>query len=103
MLAVISRGKEIDNPKGWLSTVIERKRIDLLRRKYRSCETIYDVDINQILFSNEEPIEDLIKSEEYAEIRKRISHLTETYRQVIFKYYIKNMSIKQIAEELEIS
>lgn len=103
MLAVISKGKEIDNPKGWLSTVIERKRIDFLRRKYKSCETIYDVDINQILFSNEEPAEALIKSEEYAEIRKRISHLTETYRQVIFKYYIKNMSIKQIAEELGIA
>lgn len=103
MLAVIDKGKDIENPKGWLSTVIERKKIDLLRRKYKSCDTVYDVDINQILFSDEEPIEELIKSEEYTEIRKQISYLAEIYRQVIFKYYIKNMSIKQIAEEIGIS
>ncbi|MCM1382117.1 MAG: hypothetical protein NC192_09270, partial [Muribaculaceae bacterium] len=42
-LSALAAGKSIDNPKAWLTAVLNRRYYDLLRRKYNKPTVSFDV------------------------------------------------------------
>ena len=102
MMLAIESGKIIENPKGWISSVLNNKHADFLRKKYNSPVTYINVDIEVKTQETSEKLEEIIKSEEYLDVRKQIANLVKIYREVIVRYYIKNQKIKEIAADLEI-
>lgn len=103
MLLSIEAGRDIENPKAWISSVVNHKHADFLRRKYRNPVTYMEVEYEQVADSISDRLEDIIKSEEYMQIRKQIAYTAKLYREVIVRYYINNQKVKQIAEDLDIS
>lgn len=99
-LAAMER-KSIDNPKYWLTTVLNRKYYDLLRRKYNkptvSFDVVTDVPMNGEIYDGIE------KSAEAEEIRRCLAYLTKLYREVMVRYYMHGEKVKDIAAALGIS
>lgn len=94
LLVAIEEGKEIQYVKGWISSVTERKYIDYIRKKQVKSNNMYAINTEDIILY-EDPSENIIKSEDYLEIRKRIASLSRIYRDVIIEYYLKNKKIKK--------
>ena len=59
-LEAISCGNKINDPKGWLFTVLDRRYYDMLRRKYRRPAVSIDVDDEMV----SSPAEETERSEE---------------------------------------
>ncbi len=99
-LVSITQGKPIENPKGWLVTVLDRKYYDMLRRKYRkgtvSIDAAYDIP------DSDEFSREIEKSQDAENIRRCLAHLTAIYREVMVRYYIHSQSVKEIAKALNI-
>lgn len=96
----IEKGGEIENIKKWLFAVLNRKFNDFLRRKYRKPAVCIDVVCEQ---ADDSDLYSLIESNDEAEeIRRCISMLTEAYREVIVRFYMKGQKLSQIAEEINI-
>ncbi len=101
MLVAIEKGQKISSPKAWISSVVNNKYMDILRRKYKRREVYYDVAYEEITY-NDDILDKMIDSQEYVQVRKRIAYLTKIYREVIIRYYFNRQSIKAIAEDLRI-
>ena len=100
-LSALSTGKEIDNPKAYLLSVMNNLFFMDLRKKYKLSTVYYD----------EMPIEPsyedsgfdvIIKSEEAEIVRRELAFLSKTYRDVMVLYYMKNLSVTEIANTLSI-
>lgn len=99
MLAALSfekRGGVIDNPKSWLSSTLNHKFNDSLRRKY-NLPTICIDEVSDII-EEIEP-EETIPDET---VRREIAYLAKLQRDVIVKHYLKGEKVQAIAEELGI-
>lgn len=96
-MAILER-KFIDNPAAWLMTVLNRRYYDLLRRKYNKPTVSFDV-ITEIP-GNGEIYDDIEKSAEAEEIRRRLAYLTKLYREVMVRYYMHGEKVKDIAAAL---
>ncbi len=96
----IKGGTDIDNTKAWLLTVLNRKFCDGLRKKYRTA-TI-NIDFAENIPDVESDYDAVEKSEAAAEIRRCLSQLTQIYREVMVRYYMRGESVKKIAAELKI-
>ncbi len=99
-LAAIEKGTEISEPKVWLSTVLNRKYYDLLRRKYR--KPTVSIDAAWDCPADEELTERIERSEDGENIRRCLSRLTRLYREVMVRFYMHGESVKHIASELGI-
>ncbi len=99
-LVAIHQNKPIENLKNWLVTVLHRKYYDMLRRKYRKGTVSIDM-IGEIPVSDEVS-EQIERSEDAENIRRCLAHLTNIYRQVMVRFYMRGESVKQIAEALGI-
>ncbi len=99
-LAMLESGAEIDNPKAWLTTVLNRKFCDRLRKKYRT--TIVNIAYAADIPADGAVCETVEKSEEASEIRRCLSQLTQIYREVMVRFYMRGECVKKIAEELGI-
>ena len=96
----LEKGGTIENPRAWLTTVMNRKYYDLLRKKYQLPTVTIgeDFDIpDEADFAN-----NLIKQEETEQVRREVAYLAESYRMVIAKHYFYNKSVKEIATELDL-
>jgi RNA polymerase sigma-70 factor (ECF subfamily) len=99
-LTFMAKGGKIDNIKAWLTTILNRKYYDTLRRKYRQ-PTVYIEEIPE--FFNDENIDDnIIMKEEAESIRREVAYLCKLYREIIVLHYMKNMNVNQISENLGI-
>ncbi len=99
-LGYIEKGGIIDRPRAFLSTLLNRKYYDMLRRKYR-LPTVTVGDGFEI--ADDRPFdEDIIDREEAEGVRREVAHLAESYRRVIVKHYFHNMSVKEISAELKL-
>lgn len=123
-LLAIKSGKKIDNPKSWLTTVLNRKYYDHLREKYRKPVTYYgmfeDVSWRTELEDGEgdgppgpgmepegggHPSQGLAQGGGGADeerLRQLLAHQTRIYREVIVRHYLKGQSVKEIAAALTI-
>lgn len=99
-LTYLSRGNRIDDYKPFLSSVLNRKYYDMLRKKYKTpTVTIADgFDITD----TQDFVSDLIRDQESENVRKEIAFLSETYRNIIISHYFSGKSVKEIAKELKI-
>lgn len=97
-LEAISCGNKINDPKGWLFTVLDRRYYDMLRRKYRRPAVSIDVDDEMV----SSPAEETERSEDAENIRRCLGSLTRLYREVSVRYYMHGESIKQISKSLGI-
>lgn len=93
--------KSIDNPKSWLTAVLNRKYYDLLRRKYNKPTVSFDVAAD--VPTDGEIYDDIEKSAEAEEIRRCLAYLTRLYREVMVRHYMHGEKVRDIAVSLGIS
>lgn len=99
-LTQIEKGGNIENPKSWLSAVLNRKYYDFLRRKYRKPVVCIDVVCEQT--DDSDLFEKIEESEEAESIRRCLAMLTKNYREVMVRYYMKGEKLSDIASSLNI-
>ena len=99
-LAFLERGGTIDNVKSWLSSVLDRKFYDGIRRKYR--KPAVSMDVTAELAEEASLYEAAEKSEDAENIRRCVSMLTKNYREVIIRHYMNGESVRDIAKALNI-
>lgn len=96
-LTSISQGRTINDPAGWLMTVLSRKYYDMIRQKYRKPTVCIDV-IGDI----EDKRVDEDNSEDIQNIRRCLAGLTKIYREVMVEHYMNGKSVAEIAAKLGI-
>lgn len=101
LLAALAAKKPIDDPKAWLTSVLNRKYYDMLRRKYNKPTVSFDV-VTDIPDSGE-VYDGIEKSAEAETIRRCLAYLTRLYREVMVRYYMHGEKVKDIAASLDIS
>ncbi len=99
-LAYLHSGRSIDNIKSWLSSVLDRKFYDGIRRKYR--KPIVSINIIAEPAEETELYEAVEKSDDAENIRRCVSMLTKNYREVIIRHYMNGESVRDIAKGLNI-
>lgn len=97
-LIYLEKGGIIDNPRTFLSVLLNRKYYDMLRRKYRIPTVSIGDDFD--IADDSDFTEDFVRCEEAEQIRREVAYLTESYRSVIVKYYFHNQNLHEISEEL---
>lgn len=97
-LIYLEKGGIIDNPRTFLSVLLNRKYYDMLRRKYRIPTVSIGDDFD--IADDSDFTEDFGRCEEAEQIRREVAYLTESYRSVIVKYYFHNQNLHEISEEL---
>ena len=97
----LEKGGVIDNPKSWLSAVLNRKYYDMLRRKYQLPTVVVEEGFD--IAGDDDISDNLIKEEEAENLRRELAYLADTYRTVITKHYFQGKSVKEIAAELGIA
>lgn len=103
-LLLQEKGGRIDNLRGWLLTVMERKYYDMLRKRYRqpvvSIEETFEPD--GAAACPEDWLAAETAAEEAARVRREVAFLAQMYREVIVRRYMDGQSIAEIAEALAI-
>ena len=97
-LIYLEKGGIIDNPRMFLSVLLNRKYYDSLRRKYRIPTVSIGDDFD--IVDESDFTEDFTRREEAEQIRREVAYLTESYRSVVVKYYFYNQNLHEISEEL---
>lgn len=98
-LSYTSQGKVIDDMHSWLTTVLNRKYNDMLRRKYKKPTVSIGEGFDIIDYNSSFVLDENVDAEN---IRKSVAHLAKIYREVIVRYYMNGKSVSQIASELNI-
>ncbi len=83
-LVAFSQGRKIENIRGWLITVLNRKFYDMLRRKYR--QPVVTVGIDPDMPDWQDLLEKISATEEAEEVRREVAYLAKIYREVIVRY-----------------
>jgi RNA polymerase sigma factor, sigma-70 family len=99
LLAYLSKTSEIENITAWLTSVLNRKYYDLLRRKYKLPTVSID---NYENLSYEDEFEEIYDHEEAELIRKQVAYLSKFYRDVVVRHYLKGETIEKISNDLRI-
>lgn len=98
LLAAMKYPKEIKDMKKWLSTVLNHKYYDMLRRKYK-LPTVSIHLVPEEAFPYEEEETDVPSA---AEIRREVAYLSDKYREVIVRHYLNGEKVQRIADQLDI-
>lgn len=99
--AALEDGREIENPKAYLSGVLNHKFNDGLRSKYAKPTISYGVVPKFDFASKEEStLDKIIRKEDEENIRNCIAILSKNYREVLVKHFIHGKNVNQIATEL---
>lgn len=101
VLLAIDKGTEIDNIKTYATSVLYNRFNMNLRKKYKTNLVSYDYLSNDIP-DIEDNFDKIFKHDEIVSIRRELSYLSQIYREVMIRYYIKNQSVKEIADALSI-
>ncbi len=97
----IKPGNE-NSTKALVYKVTKSKSIDFLRKRNRQFAVISIDEIGSVE-SDIDIIDEIIEQELYDDIRKAISCLHDTYKEVLSYRLVHNLSFKQIATALDIS
>lgn len=99
LLAALNCQTEIKNMKKWLSSVLNHKYYDMLRRKYK----LPTVSINLVS-------EDIPNFPDFREendgrpssdkVRREVAYLSGKYREVIVRHYLEGEKVQSIADKL---
>ncbi len=89
--------------KTWILTIAQNTMIDFWRKKSRESEDATD-DLHEVKnHFAQSPEELLIYEEEQAKILKIVESMDSNYREIIMLRFFEEKSIKEIAEELNLS
>lgn len=97
-----------DNFKGWISRITSNKSIDWIRRK-KSKFKEETLELTEVLVDHLEmdsvdtPEQLLIKKEDSQELASVLNSIPDIYREVLEKFYFKEMSYEEIASEEDIA
>lgn len=97
-----------DNFKGWISRITSNKSIDWIRRKkskfkeetHELTEVFVDIIKSDLV---ETPEQSIIKKEDSEEVILALNSIPDIYREVLEKFYFKEMSYEEIARAEEVS
>lgn len=98
LLAALQYPKPIEDARKWLSSVLNHKYYDLLRRKYK-LPTVSIHLVSEEVLTVEEEMTDTPSAED---IRREVAYLSEKYREVIVRHYLNGEKVQSIAEDLGI-
>ena len=91
-----NRGGVIENIPSWLSSTLNHKWNDMLRRKYK----LPTISIEVIV---EEPKENtVLEGPTVEQVRREVAYLAKLQRDVIVKHYLEGKKVQSIADELGI-
>ncbi len=99
LLAALQYPKKIENVRAWLSTVLNHKYYDMLRRKYKLPTVRIDLVPEEM-----EPWE-MQESDDRPDdtaVRREIAYLADKYRTVIVRHYMYGEKVQDIADSLGI-
>jgi len=100
-LIYVSKGNEINDIRGFLLTVMNRKYYAMLRQKYKM--PIVSVDDHlDFMADDTDYFEKIGQTDEAESVRRTVAHLAKIHREVIVRHYMNGESVEQIAEELKI-
>lgn len=99
-VAALTRGKTIDNMRGWLTTVLQRRYCDRLRVKYRLPTVSLDGSFDIADERREE--ERQAGGEMMSAVRRELAYLSAQYREVTVRHYLYGESVESIASGLHI-
>ncbi len=99
-LMYLKKGGEIDEPKAYLMTVMNRRHNDMLRKKYRQPAVIMGAGLEML--ADDDVALEVEESEEAENLRREVAYLADSYRRVIVKRYFQNKSVGEIAKELDL-
>ena len=102
-LLAIRKGKQIDNARNWLVTVLNRRFYDMLRSKYRKPLVFCGVDYALARDTVEAP--DLPEAGDLTEeenLRRLVARMTKQYREVLTRHYFRGQGVREIAEKLSL-
>jgi len=102
-LVALEKGEKIQNPKAFLSGILNHKFTDGLRSKYSKPVIYYGILPDFAKANEDSALEQLIKKQDGEKIRQSLSLLTQNYREVLVKHFIHGKSVRQIALELELN
>ena len=104
-IRMFKRGKEIANVKAYLLKVLERRYYAILRNKYKFKTLCNGLSDNYIIEfkSRDDGDKEILKSEVAEIIRRELAYLSKMHRDVMELYYMRKMSVADIAKQLEIS
>ncbi len=95
-LSYKNRGGMITNMQSWLSSTLNHKWNDMLRKKYK----LPTVSIDMVAEEFEEEItSDSITAEQ---VRREIAYLAKLQRDVVVKHYLQGKKVQDIADELDV-
>ena len=93
-------GKKIENFYGLFWRIAHNKVVDFYRKK-RPVKISID-DMENSLLGFDKSIGDYIKQEELDTLSKSMTHLANIHRDILVRFYIKNQSVKEIADALKL-
>lgn len=96
-LSYLNRGGVITNMPSWLSSTLNHKWNDKLRKKYKLPTISIDVVADEL---EEEFALDRPSAEE---VRREVAYLAKLQRDVIVKHYLQGAKVQAVADELGVS
>lgn len=99
-LAYQKSGAVIDNLRGWLLTVLNRRCADMLRRKYRQPTVTIGEDFD--IADDCRVFEQIGQTDEEEAVRREVAYLADKYRAIIVRHYFRGESVERIAADLHI-
>jgi len=97
-LTYISNGNVINDARGWLLTVLNRKFYYKLRQKYKI--SVVSIGSETDIIDETNFIENIVKTDDAEAIRRSIAYMSKLHREVIVRHYMNGDSVEKIANEL---
>ena len=107
LLAALHYPREIQDIKSWLSSVLNHKYYDMLRKKYKqpmvSINALFDDDNAPFFYEPDFTCEgENAGKPSDEEIRREVAYLSGKYREVIVRHYLNGEKVQDIADALAI-
>ena len=106
-IVALKNGTKIENPKTYLSGILNHKFYDFLRSKYSkpviSYGVIPDFEIAGREEESESALEKIIRKEDEENVRRIITQLSKNYREVLVRHFIHGQDVQSIADELDVN
>ncbi len=99
-LAYRASGKNVDDLRGWLLTVLNNKWNDRLRRKYRL--PVVGIGEGFDIAVEDETLARIGETDEGERVRRAVAFLGRLHREIIVRHYLKGESVAKISRELSI-
>ena len=99
-MLVLRSGKRIENFYGLFWQIAHNKVVDFYRKKHPVKISLDDMENSLLGF--DKSIGDYIRQEELDTLSKSMTQLANIHRDILVRYYIKNQSVKEIADALKL-